>query len=64
MTKPECRINYCQERARWTVTIKGHPNSNHPPADYCTKHAGEKAGTLWEDSPKQYSVTVEGPFGV
>ena len=30
--------------------------------DALREHAREKAGTLWEDSPKQYRVTVDGPW--
>ena len=56
-----CAIKRCQDQARWTVSIVGHPNATGPVvADYCTPHA--QADTLWEDSPRPYTVTVTGPL--
>ncbi len=61
--RPPCRINRCDLGARWTVTMTGHPNGpKTQTSHYCTKHAREKAGVLWEQSPKQYRITVEGPW--
>lgn len=63
MAEKTCRINHCEATAHWTVTIDGHPNSRGATvSNYCTEHAREKAATLWEDSPKPYRITVEGPW--
>jgi hypothetical protein len=59
----DCAINRCEETARWTVTVVGHPNvPGVRVTSYCTKHARSMAGTLWEDSPVSYKITVEGPL--
>jgi hypothetical protein len=66
VTATICEVSHCQRPARWVVTIEGHPNTtaeqNGQPYRYCTEHGREKAGTLWEDSPAPYTVTVEGPY--
>jgi hypothetical protein len=64
MTGKICRINRCEAEAHWTVTMTGHPNGPKTAqvAHYCTKHAREKAGVLWEESPRTYRITVDGPW--
>lgn len=58
-----CATNRCDLPARWTVTVEGHPNATGVfVTSYCVKHARMNAGTLWEDSPVPYRISVEGPF--
>jgi hypothetical protein len=56
-----CAIRSCDLPARWNIEIIGHPNGDAAAA-YCHKHAEERAGSFWDESPKAYSVVVTGPF--
>lgn len=56
-----CRIRRCEQPARWIVTIAGHPNGDPAPGAYCRQHAEERAGLLWDESPRPYTVRAEGP---
>lgn len=58
----QCKIRVCEQTARWTVTIEGHPNVEGIPTwAYCGKHIQGQA-IAWDESPKPYTVTIRGPF--
>jgi hypothetical protein len=56
-----CRINRCDEAARYNLVMSGHPNGDYA-ASYCAEHVKQKAGH-WDESPTPYSITVTGPYG-
>lgn len=57
-----CQIRWCAQPARYNVEVIGHPNGDVAAA-YCHKHAEERGGGMWDESPRPYTKRITGPFG-
>lgn len=58
-----CTIKRCKAAAQWEITIDGHDNVRGGVTHgYCTEHVRERAGLVYEDNSKPYTVTIHGPL--